>query len=123
MSIADRPPAPGPGQPPGARDTFAGVQAGEDFVALRSAFRRVIFPTTAAFLVWYATYVLLAAFAPGFMGTRLGGSNITVGLLFGLGQFISTFAITMAYRRWADRRLDPAATALRERVEGAGVRR
>ena len=123
MSISDRPAAPVPGRPPEGRDTFAGVQASEDFAALRSSFRRVIFPTTAAFLVWYATYVLLAAFAPGFMSTRLGGSNITVGLLFGLGQFVSTFAITMAYRRWADREYDPAATALRERVEAAGVQR
>ena len=122
MSIADRP-APAPGPPPAGGDTFSGVQASADFAALRTSFRRVIFPTTAAFLVWYATYVLLAAFAPDFMSTRLGGTNITVGLLFGLGQFVSTFAITMAYRRWADRTLDPAATALRERVEAAGVRR
>ena len=51
------------------------------------------------------------------MSTRLGDSNITVGLLFGLGQFVSTFAITTVYVRWANRRFDPAAERLRRDVE------
>lgn len=99
----------------------ASVHDSEEFQTLRATFRRTIFPATAAFLAWYFAYVLLTTFAPDFMSTRVGG-NITVGLLFGLGQFVSTFAITMGYRRWADRRLDPAATVLRERLE-SGVAR
>ena len=102
----------------GASPTAEGVQNSPEFVALKRAFRRVIFPATGLFLLWYFTYVLLAAFAPAFMARPVAG-NINVGLLFGLGQFVTTFAITMAYRRWADRTYDPAATALRERIEGA----
>ncbi|WP_342799549.1 DUF485 domain-containing protein [Quadrisphaera granulorum] len=94
------------------------MRRSEEFEALRRSFRRVVFPTTAAFLSWYALYVLLAAYAPGFMGTRLGGSTVTIGLVLGLGQFVTTFAITMAYRRWADRRFDARAEALRERIAG-----
>ncbi|WP_422631918.1 DUF485 domain-containing protein [Pseudokineococcus basanitobsidens] len=94
------------------------VQQTPDFAALRSSFRRFIFPVAGFFLAWYALYVLLAAFAPGFMGIRVGGSTITVGLLMGLGQFVTTFVITMVYRSWADKRFDPQATALRERIEG-----
>ena len=75
-------------------------------------------PGSALFLVWYAVYVLLADYAHGFMSTRLGDSNITVGLLFGLGQFVSTFAITMAYRSWANKKYDAQAETLRNRVEG-----
>ena len=101
----------------GRPTTGPSVHGSAEFQALRSTFRRTIFPATAAFLAWYFAYVLLTTFAPDFMSTRVGG-NITVGLLFGLGQFVSTFAITMGYRRWADRRLDPAATTLRHRVEG-----
>ncbi|TNM68027.1 DUF485 domain-containing protein [Streptomyces sp. NP160] len=94
------------------------VRRSAEFEALRRSFRRVVFPTTAAFLAWYALYVLLAAYAPEFMGTRVGGSTITIGLLLGLGQFVTTFAITMAYRRWADRRFDARAEALRAQITG-----
>ena len=101
----------------GSPPTVAQVHDSEEFAGLRRVFRRTIFPATAAFLLWYASYVLLAAFAPDFMSTRVVG-NITVGLLLGLGQFVTTFAITMGYRRWADRTLDPVAGELRARLEG-----
>jgi uncharacterized membrane protein (DUF485 family) len=98
-------------------DPYAQVRDSPEFQALRRRFRRFVLPLAAVFLVWYAAYVLLADYAHGFMGTRLGGSNITVGLLFGLGQFVSTFVITTVYVRWANRRFDPAAEALRREVE------
>lgn len=112
-------PSPSDGARPPVADLEA-VRRSAEFEALRRSFRRVVFPTTAAFLAWYALYVLLAAYAPELMGTRLGGSTITLGLVLGLGQFASTFAITMAYRRWADRRFDARAEALRAQVTGAG---
>jgi hypothetical protein len=34
---------------------------------------------------------------------------VTVGLVFGLLQFVTTFAITFIYARWASRTFDPAA--------------
>jgi uncharacterized membrane protein (DUF485 family) len=75
---------------------------------------------TVLFLVWYFLYVLLAAFAPDFMATKVAG-NINVGLIFGLLQFVSTFAITIAYKNWADKKFDPAAAAIRHDLE-AGAR-
>lgn len=100
----------------GPAPTYTDIQRSAEFAALRRRFRRFVFPLAGLFLVWYFLYVLLAAFAPGFMGTEVVG-NINIGLLFGLGQFASTFAITMAYARWADRTFDPAAEALRVRFE------
>ena len=44
-------------------------------------------------------------------------TEINVGLLFGFGQFISTFVITILYVRWADREFDPRAQALHDRLE------
>ena len=41
-----------------------------------------------------------------------------VGLLIGLGQFLTTFVITGLYVRFANRELDPRAAAIRERLEG-----
>ena len=72
---------------------------------------------TALFLLWYLAYVLLADYAHGFMSTKLFG-NITVGLVFGLLQFVSTFVITGLYVRYANRKLDPAADAIRAEIEG-----
>jgi uncharacterized membrane protein (DUF485 family) len=92
------------------------VQASPEFQALRSRRRRFVFPVTAAFLAWYLLYVLLASYAPAFMSIKIGG-NFTVGLLFGLLQFVSTFAITTWYVRFADRKLDPHAEALRKEIE------
>jgi uncharacterized membrane protein (DUF485 family) len=97
------------------------VQASDEFAQLRSRFRRFVFPVTAAFLVWYFLYAILSAYAHDFMATKVVG-NINVGVVFGLLQFVSTFAITMWYVRWADREFDPTADALRERIEGGDLR-
>ena len=98
--------------------TYRDVQLSPDFTELRHRFRRFVFPMTALFLVWYFVYVLLADYAHGFMSHKIGGGNITVALVFGLLQFVSTFAITLIYVRWADRRLDPDAAKLRHQIEG-----
>jgi uncharacterized membrane protein (DUF485 family) len=97
--------------------TYRDVQLSPDFSELRRRFRRFVFPMTGLFLAWYFLYVLLADYAHGFMSHKVGG-NITVALLFGLGQFVSTFAITMIYVRWADKEIDPAAEQMRKLIEG-----
>jgi uncharacterized membrane protein (DUF485 family) len=94
------------------------VQNSSEFVDLRRRLRGFVFPMSAAFLVWYLAYVLLASYAPDFMATPIGGSNINIGLVVGLLQFVTTFVITTVYVRFANKRLDPAAKQLRERIEG-----
>jgi uncharacterized membrane protein (DUF485 family) len=64
------------------------------------------------FLVWYLTFVLLAAYAPGFMAHRVTGS-VTVGLLLGLSQFASTVAIMLWYARFTRKKIDPKIAELR----------
>jgi uncharacterized membrane protein (DUF485 family) len=94
------------------------VQATPEFADLRSRLRRFVFPMSALFLIWYLVYVLLASYAPDFMAIKVLG-NINVGLIIGLLQFVSTFAITMIYVRYANRHLDPAADKIREQIESA----
>jgi uncharacterized membrane protein (DUF485 family) len=67
---------------------------------------------SAVFLLWYGVYVLLGAFAHDFMATKVWG-NVNVGLLVGLGQFLTTFVITGIYVWFANRQLDPRAEAIR----------
>ena len=94
------------------------MQASPEFQELRTRLRRFVFPMTAFFLVWYGLYVALGAFAHDFMAIRVFG-NINVGLLIGLGQFLTTFVITGLYVRFANRELDPRAAAIRDELEGA----
>jgi uncharacterized membrane protein (DUF485 family) len=97
------------------------VAESQEFIQLRSRFRRFVFPMTGLFLAWYFLFVVLSAFAPDFMGSKVVG-NITVGLIFGLLQFVSTFAITVIYARWADREFDPTARQLCEDIERGELR-
>jgi uncharacterized membrane protein (DUF485 family) len=92
------------------------IQAGPEFTLLRRQVRAFVFPMAALFLGWYLLYVLLAAYAHGFMSIRLWG-EVTVGLVMGLLQFVSTFLITWLYVRYATRRLDPLAGRIRADAE------
>jgi len=106
---------------PSGGSTYEEVQQSAEFAELKRRFRRFVFPMTALFLAWYFLYVLMAAYATEFMSTKVFG-NINVGLIFGLLQFVSTFAITMLYARWADREFDPTAEQLRDHIEAGEVK-
>lgn len=101
--------------PPGGIDYIA-VEESAPFVELKRKHRSFVLPLAGVFLVWYFVYVLLSSFATEFMATRVWG-YITIGLLMGLGQFVSTFAITMWYVSYANRHLDPASAEIREELE------
>jgi uncharacterized membrane protein (DUF485 family) len=105
------------GSPPTPGPDWADVQQSAEFTELRRRLRRFVFPMTVAFLVWYLLYVLMSDYAHGFMDTKVFG-NVNVGLLFGLLQFVSTFAITSVYVRFANRKLDPLSEKIRGDIEG-----
>ncbi|AZG46177.1 DUF485 domain-containing protein [Gordonia insulae] len=120
MSTTQHPPgeqSPGPATdgPTGAE--FLEMQQSPQFQELKRTLRKFVFPMTAFFLLWYALYVLLGAFAHDFMATKVWG-NINLGLILGLLQFVSTFVITGLYVRFANRDLDPRASAIRAEMEG-----
>ena len=97
-------------------EEYREAQASPEFQELRKRFRAFAFPMTVAFLAWYLLYVLLSTYAPDFMGRPVFG-NVSVGILFGLLQFVSTFAITHIYVSHANKRTDPIADEMRERLE------
>jgi uncharacterized membrane protein (DUF485 family) len=99
-----------------AEAVYVAVENSDEFGALRKTFRGFVFPMTVAFFLWYALYVLLSAYARGFMGTKIIG-NINVALVFGLLQFVTTFAIAWLYARFARKRLDPPAAKIKAEVE------
>ncbi len=91
---------------------FARIQQSPEFVELRSRVRRFVFPVSLLFFLWYLGYVVLAAYATDFMSRRVFGS-VNVGLLLGVSQFVTTLLITLWYRRFARRRIDPQVAAVK----------
>ena len=102
--------------PPGGVDYIAEERAPQ-FLELKRKHRSFVFPLSVAFLVWYFAFVLLSSFAPDFMAQKVWGL-VTLGLLLGLGQFVTTFAITMWYVSYANRHLDPLSARIRDDLEG-----
>jgi uncharacterized membrane protein (DUF485 family) len=96
------------------------VERSERFRLLKRRHRSFVFPLAVAFLLWYFAYVLLADYAHEFMSTPVWGS-INVGLLLGLGQFVTTFAITTWYVSFANRQLDPIADEIRSELTSKEV--
>jgi uncharacterized membrane protein (DUF485 family) len=102
-------------------EKYLAMQRSDEFARLRKVLRGFIFPMTVAFFLWYALYVLLSAYARGFMGVKLIG-NINVALLFGLLQFLTTFVIAWLYSRFAAKRVDPIADKIKDELDAEGVR-
>jgi uncharacterized membrane protein (DUF485 family) len=102
--------------PSSSTERYRAVQQSEDFQRLRKQLRAFIFPMTVAFFLWYLLYVLLSAYARGFMSAKVVG-NVNVALIFGLLQFVSTFLIAWYYSRFAARKLDPLADEIRATLE------
>ena len=107
---------PGPDNSAAPPIDYISVQESPEFIELKRRFRRFVFPVSVAFFVWFITYVLLAAYAHDFMATPVFG-NVNLGIILGLGQFVTTFAITMIYVRFANKRLDPLSVDIRAELE------
>ena len=98
-------------------ERYLEVQQSAEFARLRHALRSFVFPMTVAFFLWYALYVLLSAYARGFMGVKIVG-HINVALVFGLLQFATTFLIAWYYSRYAAQKIDPLADKIGAELDG-----
>ena len=57
-------------------------------------------------LLIYQGFILLVAFAKGFLATPIGDGVITIGILIGLGVIVSAFLLTGIYVWAANSRFD-----------------
>jgi uncharacterized membrane protein (DUF485 family) len=80
--------------------------------AIASRRLRVALALTAAMLVVYFGFILLIAFAKGFLSERIV-SGLTVGMALGVLVILATWALTWIYVRWANRVYEPALDELR----------
>jgi uncharacterized membrane protein (DUF485 family) len=105
------------------RIDYPAFEATPKFVQLKKRHRNFVIPVLIAAMLWYLLYVILATYASAWMGTRVFGV-INIGLILGLLQFVTTFAITSWYVSYANKKLDPLAAELRHELEAkqkAGV--
>ncbi|PFG27012.1 putative integral membrane protein [Corynebacterium renale] len=113
MSTTDS--APTRRQPTAAE--FQAMQKSPQFQELRSVYRRFTFPAAIGFFLWFVFYVVAATYFPNAMGITIYGS-VNVGVALGLAQFLTTFIITWAYVKYANKNIEPRAAAIRAEMEG-----
>jgi uncharacterized membrane protein (DUF485 family) len=93
------------------------IERSPEFRELVAARRRFVLPATVFFLVWYLGFILLAGYAPDFMGESVY-EGLTLGYVLALSQFLMTGVLGIWYLRRADKTWDP----LRERALAAAER-
>ncbi|MFF9864690.1 DUF485 domain-containing protein [Streptomyces sp. NPDC013953] len=86
-----------------------------DLDALRSGYRKLRRVSTLTALGYFVLFLFLSAFAPGLMTSTITG-GLTTGLMLGLCQLPVALAAIALYERIARHRIDPLATAIRERT-------
>jgi uncharacterized membrane protein (DUF485 family) len=84
--------------------------------------RAFVLPATVFFLVWYFGFIVLAGYAPDFMGEEFITDGMTVGYALALTQFVMTWVLGWMYLRKADRVFDPLAERAAEVALQAGER-
>jgi uncharacterized membrane protein (DUF485 family) len=85
--------------------------------------RAFVVPATIFFLAWYFGFIILAGYAPDFMGEEFITDGMTVGYALALTQFIMTWVLGWMYLRRADRVFDPLAERAAEVALRAGEER
>jgi uncharacterized membrane protein (DUF485 family) len=85
--------------------------------------RAFVVPATLFFLSWYFGFIILAGYAPDFMGSEFIADGMTVGYALALTQFLMVWGLGWWYLRKADRVFDPLAERAAEVALAAGEAR
>ena len=89
----------------------------QELVRKRKGF---VIPATLFFLTWYFGFIILAGYAPDFMGREFLTDGVTVGYALALSQFVMTWGLGWLYVRRATRVFDPLAARAAEVAVQAG---
>ena len=87
---------------------WEGIERSEEFRELVHKRRSFVVPATIFFLAYYMGFIVLAGYAPDFMGESVY-EGLTVGYCLALTQFVMVFVLGVWYLRKADREFDPLA--------------
>jgi uncharacterized membrane protein (DUF485 family) len=95
------------------------VERSPEFQELVRRKKSFVVPGTIFFLAWYFGFIILAGYAPDFMGREFITDGMTVGYALALTQFIMVWVLGWMYLRRADKVFDPLAARAREAVAAA----
>jgi uncharacterized membrane protein (DUF485 family) len=90
-----------------------------EFKQLERSKRSFVLPATIFFLGWYLGFILLAGYAPDFMGESLI-EGLTVGYALALSQFVMVWVLTAMYLRRAENVFDPLAEKAAQKAIDVG---
>jgi uncharacterized membrane protein (DUF485 family) len=93
------------------------VERSPEFRELIKQKKAFVVPATIFFLAWYFGFIILAGYAPDFMGREFITDGFTVGYALALTQFVMTWVLGWMYLRKADRTFDPLAAKARDAAE------
>ena len=88
---------------------WVAAERSPEFRELVKRKKAFVLPATIFFLAWYFGFIILAGYAPDFMGEEFLTDGFTVGYLLALSQFVMTWVLGAMYVRRATRDFDPLA--------------
>jgi uncharacterized membrane protein (DUF485 family) len=91
-----------------------------EFKELVTRKKSFVVPATIFFLGWYFGFIILAGYAPDFMGEEFLVDGLTIGYVLAFSQFIMTWGLAAWYLRRSDRVFDPLAKRAAERAFEVG---
>jgi uncharacterized membrane protein (DUF485 family) len=84
------------------------IERSPEFQELVTRRRSFVLPATIFFLAYYMAFIIVAGYAPDFMGESVY-EGLTVGYCYALTQFVMVFVLGIWYLRKADKEFDPLA--------------
>ena len=97
---------------------WKGIERSEEFRELVKRRRSFVVPATIFFLAYYMAFIIVAGYAPDFMGESVY-EGLTVGYCYALTQFLMVFVLGLWYLRKAENEFDPLSDAVVEAAADA----
>jgi uncharacterized membrane protein (DUF485 family) len=95
---------------PGGKIDWEAIERSPEFEELERKRRSFVLPGTIFYLAWYMGFILLTAYAEGFMSERIY-QGLTVGFCLALSQFLMVLVLGLMYLKRSANTYDPLAEA------------
>jgi uncharacterized membrane protein (DUF485 family) len=93
------------------------LERSPEFRELIARKKKFVLPATIGFLAWYIGFILLAGYAPDWMGNEFLVDGITVGYALAFSQFLMVWGLAWAYLRKAAKDYAPLEQRVVELAE------
>ena len=120
MPDAERPSRGTDGSTQNPEIDWIAAERSPEFQELVKKRRAFVLPATIFFLAWYFGFIILAGYAPDFMGESVY-EGLTVGYVLALSQFVMVWVLGFMYLKRADRDFDPLARKAAARAVEVGT--